>query len=192
MVTDAFRETTSVREEVKNAEGPNLDAIFFNEILAAANQPIYEGFREGLSILSLATRMMNIKIDHILPEVCMDVWAKLFKKYLSEDNLCAESYYEIQKLVHSLGLLSNMIDVCIENCMIYWRKDAYLLECKFCTKPRYKPQGHWQNRVPYQRMWYLPITYRHKRLYQSEKTAAAMRWHAEHTKKECEINHPSD
>ena len=93
-------------------------------MLAAANQPIYEGCREGLSKLSLAARMMNIKTDHNLPEVCMDVWAELFKEYLSEDNLCAESYYEIQKLVHSLSLPSEMIDVCIDNCMIYWRKDA--------------------------------------------------------------------
>ena len=41
-------------------------------------------------------------------------------------------------------------------------------------------------------MWYLPITDRLKRSYQSEKTAAAIRWHAEHTQKEGEINHPSD
>ncbi|XP_013617848.1 PREDICTED: uncharacterized protein LOC106324422 [Brassica oleracea var. oleracea] len=135
---------------------------------------------------------MNIKTDHNLLEACMDAWAESFKEYLSEDNLCAESYYEIQKLVHSLSLPSEMIDVCIDNCMIYWRKDAELLECKFCKKPRYKPEGRGRNRVPYQRMWYLPITDRLKRLYQSEKTAASMRWHAEHTQKEGEINHPSD
>ncbi|XP_056841656.1 uncharacterized protein LOC130494856 [Raphanus sativus] len=119
MVTDAFRETTSVIEEVKNVEGPNLDAKRFYEMLAAANEPIYEGCRE---------------------------------EYLPEENLCAESYYEIQKLVHSLGLPSEMIDVCIDNCMIYWGKDAELLECKFCKKPRYKPQERGRNRVPYQRM----------------------------------------
>ena len=42
------------------------------------------------------------------------------------------------------------------------------------------------------RMWYLPITDRLKRLYQFEKTAATMIWHAKHTQKEGEINHPSD
>ena len=74
-----------------------------------------------------------------------------------------------------------MIDVCIDNCMIYWRKDAELLECQFCKKPRYIRQGRGRNRVPYQRMWYLPITDRIKRLYQSERITGAMRWHAEHT-----------
>src|SRR5690606_23570888 len=109
----------SVIEEVENVEEPNLDAKRFYEILAAANEPIYEGCREGLSKLSLAARMTNIKTDHNLPEVCMDAWAELIKEYLHEDNLCAESYYEIQKLVHSLGLPLDMIDVCIDNYMIY-------------------------------------------------------------------------
>lgn len=36
-------------------------------------------------------------------------------------------------------------------------------------------------------MWYLPITDRLKRLYQSERTASSMRWHAEG-----EMTHPSD
>ena len=131
MVTNAFRETTSIIEEVENVEWPNLEAKRFYEMLAATNQPIYKGCRECLSKLSLAARMMNIKTDHNLLEVCMDAWAELFKEYLPEDNLCAGSYYEIQKLVYTLGLPSEMIDVCIENCMIYCRKDAELLECKF-------------------------------------------------------------
>ena len=46
--------------------------------------------------------------------------------------------------------------------------------------------------VPYQRMWYLPITDRLKRLYQSEKTAASMRWHAKHVQRDGEVGHPSD
>ncbi|XP_024009381.1 uncharacterized protein LOC112084472 [Eutrema salsugineum] len=41
-------------------------------------------------------------------------------------------------------------------------------------------------------MWYLPIADRLKRMYQSKKTAAAMRWHAEHQAKEGEMCHPSD
>ena len=64
MVTNVFRETTSKIEEVKNVEGPNLEAKRFYEMLATANQPIYEGCREGLSKLSLTAKMMNIKTDH--------------------------------------------------------------------------------------------------------------------------------
>ncbi|WZZ50649.1 hypothetical protein YC2023_050756 [Brassica napus] len=173
-------------------EEPNIDAKKFYEMLNAANQPLYNGCREGLSKLSLAARMMNIKTDHNLPESCMNEWTDLFKEYLPEDNVSADSYYEIQKLVYSLGLPSEMIDVCIDNCMIYWGDDEKLEECRFRKKPRFKPQGRGRNRVPYQRMWYLPITDRLKRLYQSEQTAGKMRWHAEHTQTDGEMTHPSD
>ncbi|KAG7564162.1 hypothetical protein ISN44_As10g009280 [Arabidopsis suecica] len=40
-------------------------------------------------------------------------------------------------------------------------------------------------------MWYLPITYSLKRLYQSERTTKAMRWHVEH-RRLGEITHPKD
>ena len=116
-------------------EEPNIDSKKFYEMLDAANQPLYSGCREGLSKLSLAARMMNIKTDHNLPKSCMNEWADLFKEYLPEDNVSADSYYEIQKLVYSLGLPSEMIDVCIDNCMIYWGDDEKLEECRFCKKP---------------------------------------------------------
>ncbi|XP_033146608.1 uncharacterized protein LOC117133754 [Brassica rapa] len=185
MVADAF--VTHDEDEE-----PNIDAKKFYEMLNAANQPFYSGCREGLSKLSLAARIMNIKTDHNLPENCMNEWADLFKEYLPEDNMSADSYYETQKLVYSLGLPSKMIDVCIYNCMINWGDDKKLEECRFCKKPRFKPQGREHNRVPYQRMWYLPITDRLKRLYQSEQTAGKMRWHAEYTQTDGEITHPSD
>ncbi|XP_020876242.1 uncharacterized protein LOC110227178 isoform X3 [Arabidopsis lyrata subsp. lyrata] len=41
-------------------------------------------------------------------------------------------------------------------------------------------------------MWYLPITDRLKRLYHSERTSASMRWHAEHSRIDGEVTHPSD
>ena len=118
--------------------------------------------------------------------------AELFKDYLPEDNVLAETYYEIQKLAYSLGLPSEMIDVCIDNCMSYWKDDEKLEECRFCKKPLFKRQGRGRNMVLCQRMWYLPITDMLKRLYTSERSAAAMRWHAEHVQRDGEIAHPLD
>ncbi|MBW1279351.1 hypothetical protein KYD79_26520, partial [Escherichia coli] len=189
MVTDAFPGVMSTPDV---AEEPNVDAKNFYDMLDSAKQPIYEGCREGLSKLSLASRMMTIKSDHNQSESCMDDWAALLKEYLPEGNEVAESYYDIHKLVSSLGLPSQMIDVCIDNCMIFWKDDEDLQECRFCHKPRFKPQGAGRSKVPYQRMWYLPITDRLQRLYHSERTAASMRWHAEHSTIEGEVHHPSD
>ena len=134
MVADAFIAHDEVEE-------PDIDAKEFYEMLDAANQLIYSGCRECHSKLSLAAKMMNIKTDHNLLENCMDAWTDLCKEYLPEDNVSIDSYYEIHKLVYSLGLPSEMINVCIDNCMIYWGDDEKLEECRLCKKPRFKQQG---------------------------------------------------
>ncbi|XP_024011293.1 uncharacterized protein LOC112086555 [Eutrema salsugineum] len=133
---------------------------------------------------------MNIKTDHNLSEDCVDAIADLVKDLLPEDNLAPASYYAIEKLVSGLGLPYQMIDVCIDNCMIYWKSTADYLECRFCGKPRFQNNGG-RVRVPFKRMWYLPLSDRLKRLYLSKRTAGPMRWHQEHSN-EGEIAHPSD
>ncbi|XP_024009926.1 uncharacterized protein LOC112085133 [Eutrema salsugineum] len=191
MVNDAFREIIpSTAEYANRGEEPNLEARRFFDMLDAAKNPLYAGCRDGHSPLSAATRMMGIKTNFNLSEECVDAIADFVKDILPENNLAPASYYEIEKLVCGLGLPYQMIDVCIDNCMLYWRETVDRSTCYFCRKPWYKDT--WGRvRVPHKRMWYLPLTERLKRLYQSERTASAMRWHAEHTS-DGEIAHPSD
>ena len=191
MVNDAFREIMSLGSEYGDrGEEPNAEARKFFDMLDAAKNPLYGGCRIGHSPLSAATRLMGLKTDFNLSEECVDAIADFVKDILPEDNLAPASYYEVEKLVAGLGLPYQMIDVCIDNCMIYWREDEGRTTCRFCRKPRYKETGG-RVSVPYKRMWYLPLIDRLKRLYQSERTAGAMRWHAEHTM-DGEIAHPSD
>ena len=192
MVHDAFPGVNTYVPDDDVVEEPNPNAKQFYDMMSSANQPLYDGCREGLSRLSLASRMTTIKSDHNLSASSMDDWTALFKEYLPQGNHAADSYYEVQKLVSNLGLPARTIDVCIDNCMLFWKDDDNLQECRFCHKPRYKPQGVSRARVPFQRMWYMPITDRLQRLYQSEQTAQHMRWHADHQSAEGEIKHPSD
>ena len=60
-------------------------------MLDDANHPIYEGCRKCPSKFFLTGRMINIKTDNNLLEVCMNAFAKLFKEYLQKDNLFVES-----------------------------------------------------------------------------------------------------
>ena len=60
-------------------------------------------------------------------------------------------------------------------------------------KDRFRPTKKLgRKRVAYRQMFYLPISDRLKRLYQSRSTAVHMRWHAEHLTKDKEMSHPSD
>ncbi|XP_010480743.1 PREDICTED: uncharacterized protein LOC104759533 [Camelina sativa] len=195
MVNDAFQGSTTFNATDGSGyyvqEEPTHEAKKFYDMLDAANTPIYEGCREGQSKLSLASRFMNLKVDHNMSESCVDGWAELFREYLPEDNQATGSYYETESLMRKLGLPYYTYDVCIDNCMLYWKADENLEHCKFCAKPRYKTSDG-RTRIPFSRMWYLPIGDRLKRLYQSQKTAAAMRWHAEHESQDGVMCHPSD
>lgn len=196
MVNDAFRGTSVYdnyhqNESYQNMEEPNYESRKFYDMLEAAKQPLYDGCHEGHTQLSLAARFMNIKANNNLGEKCMDSWAELFTEYLPADNQATGSYYETEKLMRNLGLPFYTIDVCINNCMIFWKEDEKWDNCRFCDAPRYKP-SEGRTKIPFSRMWYLPIADRLKRMYQSEKTAAAMRWHAEHEAEEGEMCHPSD
>ncbi|XP_010501566.1 PREDICTED: uncharacterized protein LOC104778843 [Camelina sativa] len=163
MVNDAYREKMqSMGQNVDRLEEPNAKACKFFSMLDAAKQSLYGGCRESHSALSSASRLMTIKTDYNLAEECVDAITDFVKDILPEDNHFLGTYYEIQKLVAGLGLPYQMIDE---------------------TGGRVP--------VPYKRMWYLPITERLKRLYQSERMASPMRWHAKHNANG-EITHPSD
>jgi len=85
------------------------------------------------------------------------------------------------------------IDVCRNSCMLYWGNDAMLLRCKFCEQERFRPRRPTsRNAIPYKKMFYMPVAPRLKRLYESERTASHMRWHAEHSTVTGEMQHPSD
>ncbi|XP_013650497.2 uncharacterized protein LOC106355020 [Brassica napus] len=175
-------------------EAPNEeqygDGVF--QAFEAANEPLYEGCVEGISQLYLASRLMKVKTDHNLPESCLDEISQTFRDVLPQPNKSPESYYEMKKLTKALGLPVLKIDVCEDNCMLFWKEDKDLVVCRFCGKDRYHQNHGKGKKRPKQRMFYMPITERLKRLYQLEETAAQMRWHAEHESPEGEMHHPFD
>ncbi|CAA7038848.1 unnamed protein product [Microthlaspi erraticum] len=111
MVSDAF--VGNMEEFVENMEEePNAEAKKFFHILDAAKNPIYDGCKDGLSQLSLAARLMSLKTDYNLPQNCMDSISHMVQDFLPQGNNSMNSYYDIKKLMRSLGLPYHKIDVC--------------------------------------------------------------------------------
>ena len=204
MVNDAFRDNVSSDNYHQGGSYPDGsyqnvvdDACNhskkFYDLLEGAKNPLYDGCREGHSQLSLAARVLQTKADYNMSEKCVDSVCQMLNDYLPDGNMATDSNYETEKLMRNLGLPYYTIDVCINNCMIFWEEDERWDTCQFCGAERWKPRyKRRRTKVPYSRMWYLPIADRLKRMYQSKKTAAAMRWHAEHQAKDREMCHPSD
>ena len=51
---------------------------------------------------------------------------------LPSSSLVPKSYYEAKKLIRDLGLYYKKIDACVNHCMLFWKEDEELGNCKVC------------------------------------------------------------
>ncbi|KAM3216613.1 hypothetical protein P3L10_026054 [Capsicum annuum] len=174
-------------------EDPNPVSKKIYDLLDAADVELYPG--SSLSQLAVVSRMLNIKIEKNISQRGYNQMMQLLKESLPEDNIMLDSYYQMKKLVRSLGLPVEKIDCCELGCMLYWADDdEQFTSCKFCSKPRYKRCVGSRKRklVPYKRMYYFSLIPRLQRLYASHAIAADMRWHHDHKKEDGVMRHPLD
>ena len=114
------------------------------------------------------------------------------KRHIPPNNLMCENHYEVKKLTSAFGLPYQKIGTCLKGCMLFWKEDINLRNCKICNQERYKSRKKKGKEVLYKRMHYLPITPRLQRLYASSVTAQHMRWHSVRTREEGTLTHPAD
>lgn len=89
-----------------------------------------------------------------------------------------ENYYEVKKLVSKLGLEVEKIDCCVNECLLYYKEDNTLTQCRVCEAARYVPRKNGMGKykdVVVKRIFYFPIIHRLQRLYASKESAAQMR-----------------
>nr|GEV62600.1 hypothetical protein [Tanacetum cinerariifolium] len=141
------------------------------------------------------SRLLNIKSDFNISQSCYDRIMQAVKEFIPDSTLCS-NYYESKKIVSQLGLGYQKIDVCPNDCMIYYNEENKDNDkCQVCSHLWYKPieqdslkmQG-----IPYKYMHYLPLTPRLQRLYMSKDTAQHMTWHHGYRRDHGVLSHPSD
>ncbi|XP_059294442.1 uncharacterized protein LOC132047411 [Lycium ferocissimum] len=173
-------------------ESPNMDATRFYKLLNSAQETLWPGCKYSES--SVVVKMMSIKYENNMSRVFFNSMAQLMKDTSHPDNKIPRDYYQAKKLVSGLGLTSQKIDCCVNGCMLYYKADKDMTECKFCKEPRYKECVHKKDskKVPHKTMHYLPLITRLQRLYASMRSAEHMRWHYENRREEGVLCHPSD
>lgn len=137
-------------------ESPNIGASRFYKMLNSAQNPLWHGCE--YSELSVAVRMMSIKSEYNMSHSCFNAMAQLMKETSSLDNKIPLDYYRAKKLVSGLGLTSQKINCCVNGCMLYYKADKEMTECKFCKEPRYKKRvgKKGKKNIPHKIRIYLP------------------------------------
>jgi len=159
-------------------ESPNVETQRFYDMLNNANELIYEGATE--SRLSIAIRLLAARTNWHVTKKCLDYFIQMLIDVVPKHNCIPKNYFEAKKIVSSLGLKAEKIDCCEDGCMLYYKADDQLAECKFCHCSRYLPHKGGTGRhesVPVKRMFYWSLIPRLQRLYASMETVKQMRWH---------------
>jgi len=102
----------------------------FFDMIKAAKKPLYDGCQS--SILSVATRLINLKCEYNIPHQAIDGFASLLKDICPDDNKMTESFYATKKVLASLEMPHQRIDVFPKGCMLFWKGAAHLVKCQVC------------------------------------------------------------
>ncbi|KAK7306021.1 hypothetical protein VNO77_43935 [Canavalia gladiata] len=198
MINDAFRvnrdhfmESTSSDEPLEPINNiPTEGHRDINDLLRDGNEELYEGCHK-YSKLSFLLRLYHIKCLCGVTEKAMMLILELLKDAFEYAKI-PTSFYEAKKVIHKLGLNYTKIDVCTNNCMLYWGEDERLDICKHCEKSRWKTKGKGKKKVPVKVLRYFPLKPRLQRLFACSKTAKSMRWHALGSNPDGLLRHPRD
>uniref|UniRef100_A0A151UIM5 Transposase n=2 Tax=Cajanus cajan TaxID=3821 RepID=A0A151UIM5_CAJCA len=162
-------------------------------MLKDAQSPLWDGC-DKYSVLSASLRALTLKTDYGLSEGCFNEWMQFMGDIMPDDNRFPKNIYQAKKTVAELGLGSMKIDCCPSGCMLYYKENEMLQNCKVCQRQRYKrfTRRGKDKVVPLKSMWYFPLVPRLKRLYSSMQTAHEMKWHHTHQREPSSLSHPSD
>jgi hypothetical protein len=92
--------------------------------------------------------------------------------------------YQSKKIMSALSLKYEKIDVCPDNCMLFWKEHANENKCLGCGQSRFievvtQDGEKVTTEVAQKQLRYIPITHHLKRLFISKRTKRHMRWHKE-------------
>ncbi|KAI9125070.1 hypothetical protein K1719_003686 [Acacia pycnantha] len=141
-----------------------------------SDRPLYQGCQK-YSKLSFLIKLYHIKCMCGITDKAMSMFLELLRDAFPDADI-PSSFYEAKNIINRLGLNYEKIDVCPNDCMLYWGEDDQRETCKKCHTSRFKTvrTGKNQKKKPAKILRYFPLKHRLQRLFMSSKTAQHMRW----------------
>jgi hypothetical protein len=141
---------------------------------------------------------MSIKSKFAFSINCYKELVDLISEVLPTGHKMPKDMYQSKKLLEGLGMEYEKIDVCQDNCMLFWKERGREQKCLKCGKSRYVELVNEDGekvvtKVAHKQLRYMPLTPRVKCLFLPRKTAMHMRWHKDCTDRQDGLMvHPSD
>jgi hypothetical protein len=167
----------------------------FFDMLGASEESFHE--HTIVSVLAFATHITSIKSKFAFSNKCYKELS-LFSDVFPSNHNMPKGMYQSKKLLSGLSMEYEKIDVCKDNCMIFYKEHKNETKCLKCGKPRFvevvnEDGEKVMTTTTHKQLCYMPLTPRMKQLFISKKTARHMRWHKEGVRENDQVMvHPSD
>ncbi|WVZ50154.1 hypothetical protein U9M48_001437 [Paspalum notatum var. saurae] len=172
----------------------------FHRLLDASDERLHDYTQSTL--LQTLTRLMSIKSKHNISNTAYNDFVKLIDDILPKNHKLPKNLYFAKKILAGLGMKYEKIDVCPNNCIMFWEKDGTdkLDCCNQCNASRYVQVTNDKGesvttKVAAKQLRYMPLDSRFLRMYLCKKTTMHMRWPTEgkhQNKNEDIMEHPVD
>jgi hypothetical protein len=168
----------------------------FFDILRASKDLLHEYMT--VSIIAFVTRITFIKSKFAFLNKCYKELLSLISDALPSNHKIPKDMYQSKKLLSAIGMEYEKIDMCKDNCIIFYKEHKDETNNLKCGKLRFveviNEDGEKVTmKTAHKQLRYMPLTPRMKQLLISKKTARHMRWHKDGVCENDQVMvHPSD
>jgi hypothetical protein len=138
----------------------------FFDMLRASEEPLHE--HTTVSVLAFITRFASIKSKFTFSNKCYNELLSLFSDVLPSNHKILKDMYQSKKLLSTLGMKYEKIDVCKDNCMIFYKEHKNEMKYLKCGKPRFVDVVNEDGekvtiKTAHKLLHYMPLTVRRSR-----------------------------
>jgi hypothetical protein len=179
---DEMLDAIRLELETNREDPPTPEVQNFFDMLRASEEPLHEHMT--VSVLTFVTHITSIKSKFTFSNKCYKELLSMFSDVLPSQHKMPKDMYQSKKLLSVLDMEYKKIDVCKDNCMIFYREHKNEAKCLKCGKPRFvevvnEDGEKVTTKTAHKQLRYMPLTPRMKWLFISKKTARHVRWHKE-------------
>jgi hypothetical protein len=150
-----------------------------------------------VSIHAFKTCLTTIRSKFAFSNKCYNELLSLISDVLPNNHKMSKEMYLSKKLLSTLGMEYEKIDVCKDNYMLFYKERKDETKCLKCGKSRFveviNEDGEKVTmKVAHKQLRYMPLTPWIKRLFLLKKISRHMRWHKEGVRENDQVMvHPS-
>jgi ferredoxin-like protein FixX len=112
-----------------------MEVESFFKLLKASEESLHEYIE--VTLLTFITRLMAIKCKYFFSNNCYNNLVKLINDILLKPHKVPQDMYQSKKMMFALGLKYEKIDVCPDNCLLFWKEHANKKKCLECGQSRF-------------------------------------------------------